>query len=89
MCSQLYNSTTILKNLFEKVTPAVKCPVKPGNYTMARTELNLKSISFLPLDGAIQNANMKVVTTNPTTKKRIVATCIRFEVKIIKERFKP
>jgi hypothetical protein len=75
--------------LFEKVVPPLKCPLLPGNYTMIKTDLNLKPISFAPLDGSIFISDLKLITTNPTTKKRIVAACIRFEIKIIKERVKP
>jgi hypothetical protein len=89
MCSEFQNPTTMVTKLVEKIVPALKCPVMPGNYTMIKTDLNLKPISFAPLDGSIFNINTKLITTNPTTKKRIVATCIRFEIKIIKERVKP
>jgi hypothetical protein len=85
-CQRLTNSTLIISKIVSKINPPVRCPIDAGNYTAERTELNFKLFSYLPFDGWIYNVIVKVVSTNPKTKSRIIASCFKTEIKIVKVR---
>jgi hypothetical protein len=88
VCQKFQNSSTIIGKGVANVTPPIKCPMEAGNYTMKRTDADLKFISFLPIDGFNLNIIIKFVTSVPATKARIVATCIKAEVKVEKFRIR-
>jgi hypothetical protein len=85
-CQRLTNSSLIISKVVSNFIPPVKCPIDAGNYTAERAELNFKLISFLPLDGWIYNIIGKIISTNPKTKSRIIASCFKVEIKVEKVR---
>jgi hypothetical protein len=88
VCQKFHNSSTFVGKTIANISPPIKCPIEAGNYTLKRTEIDLKKYSFLPLDGFALNLVVKLVTTVPATKARVVATCVIVEYKVEKIRVK-
>jgi hypothetical protein len=88
VCKRFTNSSLNLSDMLTKVVPPLKCPIEAGNYTVERTDVDLKMLSYAPLDGFIYNILIKLITTDPVTKSRIIASCIKVEVKIVRVRVK-
>jgi hypothetical protein len=86
ICQKFQNSSTIIGKGVANVTPPIKCPMEAGNYTLKKTDADLKRISFLPFDGFILNMVVKIITSVPARKARVVASCIKMEVKVEKIR---
>jgi hypothetical protein len=85
-CQKFQNSSTNIGKAANNITPLLKCPIEAGNYTLKRTEIDLKKFSFLPFDGFVLNVLYKFVTTIPSRKARVVASCIKMELKVEKIR---
>ena len=85
-CRRLTNTTLNFSYLLAAITPRLVCPVAAGNYTIKSTELNLKFISLLPIDGYIYNTIAKVISTDPVKKTRKLAWCSKLETKVVKVR---
>jgi hypothetical protein len=89
ICQKLQNvqnSLSFIGKAVANITPTLKCPVEAGNYTLKKTEIDLKKYSFLPIDGFILNLVVKLVTTIPATKTRAVASCVKVEFGVEKIR---
>jgi hypothetical protein len=86
ICSKLTTSGSFISKVIQNIEPPLNCPVKIGNYTINTTDVDLKFLSFMPMDGFIFNLIIKFISTNPSTKSRIVASCIRVEEKVEKVR---
>jgi hypothetical protein len=82
----LTNSTLIISKVVSNFNPPIRCPIDAGNYTAERAELNFKLFAFLPIDGWIYNIIAKIVSTDPKTKSRIIASCFKLEIKVVKVR---
>jgi hypothetical protein len=70
------------------IQPPFGCPILPANYTIKRSEVNLKIYSFLPMDGYVFNEVLKFVATDPVKKTRKLVSCFRIELKIERVRVK-
>jgi hypothetical protein len=88
ICQKFYNTSTMIGQAVANISPPIKCPIEAGNYTMRRIHSDLKRFSFLPIDGFNLNMIIKFVTTVPATKARVVASCIKLEMKVEKIRSK-
>jgi hypothetical protein len=80
ICKKFLDQNPIYTTLFAKITPTLKCPIAPGNYTIEKTEINLQIFQFMPLDGYLYNTVMKL---NSGSKN---VWCYKTEVKIVKVR---
>ena len=87
-CKKISDENLYYANIIERVTPRLKCPVMPGNYTILKSDLNLKIFTFAPFDGFIYLTIAKAVVTDPIKKTRIIAWCNKIETKIVKVRTK-
>lgn len=85
-CEKLKETKMFYSQLIQRVIPRMLCPVKPGKYTVQRSDVDLSAFSRMPFDGSIYIFHIKILTTDTTTKERIVATCFRMQFKIIKVR---
>jgi hypothetical protein len=86
VCQKFQDSLSFIGKAVANITPPMKCPIEVGNYTLKKTEIDLKKYSFLPIDGFILNLVVKLVTTIPSTKTRAVATCVKVEFEVDKIR---
>ena len=88
LCKKLTDTTLFYSAFVAAIKPRLMCPIAAGNYSVPRTEVNLKFISFLPIDGYVLNTIVKAVSTDPVKKTRKLAWCGKFETKIVKVRVK-
>jgi hypothetical protein len=86
LCAQLKETNLIYSMLLTKITPRLMCPLNPGNYTAPRTPMDLSMFSRIPMDGHVYIPLVKIISTNPATKARIVAACFKLQLKIVKVR---
>jgi hypothetical protein len=87
-CMKFTDPNFLLHGVVQNIVPPLKCPIAAGNYTMARTDIDLRVFSFLPMDGFIFCDVIKITTTVPATKARKLVFCIRIEQKVEKVRIK-
>lgn len=80
MCKKFVDTSAMYTAFFGKITPPLKCPIAPGNYTVADTDLNMNTFEYMPIDGYFYNTVMKL---NSAGK---LAWCFKSEVKIVKLR---
>lgn len=88
VCKNLFNSTLIYSNVLASITPPLKCPILPGNYTIQETELDLAILAYAPFDGYIYITSIKLASTNKVAKTRKILFCLNVETKIVKIRVK-
>jgi hypothetical protein len=88
LCSKIKDSNMFYALLLSRVVPPLNCPLNPGNYTVHHTEVDLSPFTYVPFDGFLFNFIVKILTTNPKTKARIIAICFQMEFKILKTRVK-
>jgi hypothetical protein len=88
LCSKIKDSNMFYALLLSRIEPPLNCPLNPGNYTIHRTEVDLSPFVYIPFDGFLYNFLVKILSTNPTTKARIIAICLQMEFKILKIRVK-
>jgi hypothetical protein len=86
LCAKFKDPNQVYSKLVERVLPPLKCPITPGNYTVQRTDVDLKMVSFLPMDGFVYTLLTKTITTDPVKKTRITASCTIFEGKVVQVR---
>lgn len=87
-CRKSTNSSTLYYQVVQKIEPPLSCPALPGNYTIHNYESDSKVLTYLPLDGFVYNVVAKLISTDPATKKRLVASCVKAELKVEKIRVK-
>ena len=86
LCKKMTDKSYIFANVIGRISPRLSCPVMPGNYTLMKTDLNMKLFSFAPLDGFIFLTIAKAVATDPEKKTRFIVWCNKIETKIVKVR---
>jgi hypothetical protein len=84
MCKKYVDKNIVYRMVFDKISPPMKCPLAPGNYTMEKTEFNLGMIEFMPIDGYIYTTTIKMISGSGGSKK--VVLCFKAETKITKVR---
>ena len=88
ICSKLSDPTFLFSNVVDRVVPHLSCPINAGNYTILYTEVDMKILTYVPLDGFVYTSVVKAISTDPVKKTRKIAWCGKFETKIFKERVK-
>lgn len=85
ICKQIATNTWF-QSMLKKYDLPLACPMMPGNVTVRNYEVKGDLLAFTPLDGYIYNIVLKLITTDPKTKRKIVATCVQLEGKVEKIR---
>ena len=86
VCNKLTDSTFLFSYAVARIVPRLLCPINAGNYTILYTEVDMKILTYFPLDGFVYNSVVKVVSTDPVRKTKKLAFCGKFETKIVKDR---
>jgi hypothetical protein len=86
LCAKFKDPNLFYSNFLSEVTPRLVCPLNAGNYTGPGTVLNLSMFAALPVDGHVYIPLVKIISTNPSTKSRIIAACFKLQLKIVKIR---
>jgi hypothetical protein len=84
LCKKYVDTNIVYRMVFDKISPAMKCPLKPGNYSMEKTEFDVGLIDFMPVDGFIYTTTIKMISGSKDSKK--VVLCFKAETKIAKVR---
>jgi hypothetical protein len=87
-CKLINDKNAFYSAALEKISPQIKCPIKPGKYYLSKTSADLSILSLLSLDGYVWMDKITFSTNDigSKTKKRIL--CINAETKITKMRVK-
>jgi hypothetical protein len=84
-CKKLSDNTQFYSHIFPNIEPTLKCPILPGNYTLAETTFSFVIIELLPIDGYYYITTANIVSTEKDRKTRKVAFCLKLETKITKK----
>lgn len=84
ICEKFVDPNPLYRGFFSNVKPPLKCPLKPGNYTLTDSMVDLSMISFFPIDGYIWVVTLSLVSSENGSKKKKVAMCVNAETKIVK-----
>lgn len=80
ICKKFDDPNPLYQKMFGKITPAIKCPIAAGNYTLQQTELDFLVYQFLPIDGYYYNSFLK------STSGGKMVWCLKTEITILKKR---
>lgn len=86
MCKKFQDKHAFYSNIFTHIKPTLECPIKPGNYTLEESSLDLRPFALFPVDGYIWVSSFKFVSGQKGIKGKKVVMCINAEVKILKTR---
>lgn len=86
MCKKFKDA--LYSNAFSSIQPPLDCPIKPGNYTLKDSILDLSMFSLLPIDGFIYVASVKLVSSENGGKTKRIVFCMNIETKIMRIRVK-
>lgn len=84
MCDMFKAKNTIYSSIFDSIEPPLRCPIKPGNYTLRESILDLSPIRLIPLDGFVYVTTFRLVSGPKGTRSKKVALCLNTETKIFK-----
>jgi hypothetical protein len=84
ICSKFESENAFFKGFFSSIKPPLKCPLKPGNYSLTDSIVDLSIISLIPIDGFIWMATFTLVSSEDGAKKKKIVMCINSETKILK-----
>lgn len=84
MCQKFNEKKAFYSGALASIKPPLKCPLKPGNYTLEESELDLTPVSMIPLDGFIWVVTFKFVSSEAGSKTKKIAMCLNSETKIVR-----
>jgi len=86
MCSVLNDQNSWYSTVLSGIKPPLKCPIKPGNYSLNDASLNMGLFKLMPMEGYIWRVSYKIVSTEKINgnASRDVLMCLTTETKIIK-----
>lgn len=86
MCTRFHEQNKFYTSSFSNISPPFDCPIRPGNYSLGQSSVDLSLFSFLPLDGYIWVVNYRFVSIDEGGKSRRIVMCANSEIKIAKVR---
>lgn len=84
LCSKFDDKNAFYSPFLESFEPPLKCPMKPGNYTIHEIKLDYTLFSALALDGYIWLTTFKILASEAATKKKRIVACLNTELKIVR-----
>lgn len=84
MCDRFMEKNTFYSSALASIHPQLKCPIKPGVYTLNEAAIDLSLISVIPLDGYVWVVTFKLLQAEKTKKMKKVVLCLNSETKIIR-----
>lgn len=85
MCQKFKDKNAFYSSGLSTIKPPLKCPIKPGNYSMENSAIDLSLVSVFPLDNFAWIVIFKFVAADSNKSKKTVM-CINSETKIFKTR---
>lgn len=86
MCKKFQERNAFYSSALSNFKPPLKCPLKPGNYTLSESRMDLAPVAFIPLDGFVWIVTFKFVSTEKVSQNKKIVMCLNSEVKIVKTR---
>ncbi|KAG5677730.1 hypothetical protein PVAND_007461 [Polypedilum vanderplanki] len=83
-CYILVKKNGIFTEIFSKIQPRLKCPLKIGNYSFNNAAFDTKVFSMMPIDGSFWIINIRLIVETKKSKKPIL--CLNVEGKVVKIR---
>lgn len=71
MCDIFYEARLFGGNFVKRMTPPIRCPLKPGLYKMNDAEINLDFLTGLPIDGFFWNVKVNLYTPEKNGERRM------------------
>jgi hypothetical protein len=86
MCFRFHEKNAFYTSSFASINPPFDCPIKPGNYSLGESSIDMSLFSFFPYDGFIWVINYRFVSIQDGGKSKRVVMCANSEIKIVKVR---
>lgn len=88
LCQKFKDKFAFYTEVLKAFTPPLECPIKPGNYSITDTTVNLDLVSRLPLNGHRYLVSFKAISGSKNGRKMV--WCIDSEtiIKDVRERRK-
>lgn len=83
LCKKFDDKNAFFSSVLENIKPQLKCPIMPGNYTIGESFMDMSIIKYIPLDGFVWVATLRLMTGG---KHKKIAMCLNTETKIIRVR---
>lgn len=83
VCKAFKEKNAFYSTFLNSFKPNFDCPIKPGNYTLPVTSIDLGFAKMFPLEGYIFIETWKLVATDRRTKIKRTVMCYCTEVKIV------
>jgi hypothetical protein len=88
ICKKVSDKNAFYYSSLESISPPLQCPLKPGNYSIPESSLDLSFISLLSIDGYVWVLSAKLVRIVAGKKTKKSLMCLNMEIKITKNRIK-
>jgi hypothetical protein len=89
MCEKMLEKNRFYSKIFDVVNPPVHCPIKPGNYSLTNSFIDLSIFNVMRLDGFVWVVKMKFVGVDRVTKAKKLLMCTDAQIEITKANTKP
>lgn len=86
MCDMFKEKNAFYSPIFDSIEPSLRCPIKPGNYTLRESILDLSPVRYFPMDGFVHVTTFRLVSGAKGNKPKKIVLCLNTEVKIFKTR---
>jgi hypothetical protein len=72
LCKVISDKNAFYSNALEQITPRLKCPLKPGNYTISKCSADMSILSLLAIDGYVWVVEETITSDDGKTKKKVL-----------------
>jgi hypothetical protein len=84
MCEKFEEQGKFYSTMFPLMSPAFRCPIKTGFFSLYKTFVDLALLRVLNLKGFVWVVKFKLIAINPETKLKKIVFCLNSEIKITK-----
>jgi hypothetical protein len=85
LCKKIIDKNSFCYNTWKNISPPFRCPLKPGNYTVPETSIDLSMFSMLSIDGYVFVIRVKFFVNGGNNVKRTLM-CVNTESTFTKVR---
>lgn len=88
ICALVQLKDALFAEAFVNVVPKVECPLKPANYSLGTSAIDMKPFSLVQLDGFIWIVNFRLMSAVDGNSKRKTALCVNSQTKVVRVKSK-
>jgi hypothetical protein len=85
LCKKIADEKAFWYNIFEHITPPLRCPLQPGNYNIPEAGLDLSLFAMVPIDGHVWVTQLKIIADRGKKGKKLLM-CFNVEAEVTKVR---